>query len=866
MQPEVMELFRELADSTPQERETYYTTQNVPENVRDELESLFQFDQASKSFGQDIAGVAQEMISEAPPPNMTGRWGAYRLVQPLGRGGMGEVYLAERADGELDHRVAIKVSRTGADLPAFRERFLAERSILASLNHPGIARLYDAGRTATGQPYLVMEYIDGVTIDEYCAKLDHRAIIRLFLQVCEAVSYAHRNLIIHRDLKPSNILVDSSGCPKLLDFGIARILKDNDPSQTQIRILTPEYASPEQVRGEAHSTATDIYSLGAVLRKLLQRPLAHDVDSILKKALRAEPEERYGTVDAFAEDLKAYLDNRPVGARDGNAWYHTRKFLRRYWVPATAGAVALMSLAIGLFIANRERLIAERQFRETRQLANKVFDIDKAIRNTPGNTEARKLIVATSLEYLERVSAQAHGDRDLALDIGSAYLQLAHVQGVPVNPNLGQFAQADDSLKKAENFIGSVLRSAPTDRRALLLASTIAHDRMVLAGVQNKREESLVHATKAADELDRFSTGRLDANDVKEVAFMYSNVAVTFDENHKFDDASRLARRSIEIARQREDTAPQQSLAYGILADALRQAGDLEAALSAVRESRRLQEQIPDTGKTWQRSNLILALWREGSILGEDGDINLDRSQEAAEVLRRALQMADDLGAKDLADTSHHQMEGEVARRLGDILRHSDPRAALAVYDQGIAAVLRAKNSNAGTKRTQAGLLASSSYPLRALEDNAEASHRIDTALQLLREIQDYPAERIEPGSETEIALQALADQSMALNEPAKASDTYQELLAKLKAWGPAPADSLRGATYLSAVYESFALALRQAGRAMDAAQREGDRRTLWESWDRKLPKNQYVGRQLARTKSVPPAHSDPAAPTPPGR
>jgi len=160
-------------------------------------------------------------------------------------------------------------------------------------------------------------------------------------------------------------------------------------------------------------------------------------------------------------DLKAFLENRPVRARTGSTWYRARKFLRRYWLPVAAGSVALVGLSGGLFLANRERAIAERRFRDTRQLAAKVFDIDAAIRNTPGTTEARKLIVATSLDYLRKVGAEAPADKDLAVEIGSAYVQLAHIQGVPVNSNLGQFSQADESLRKADEFIESVLKSAP---------------------------------------------------------------------------------------------------------------------------------------------------------------------------------------------------------------------------------------------------------------------------------------------------------------------------------------------------------------------------------------------------------------------
>ncbi len=196
---------------------------------------------ARESLTEHIAEAAEEILQSQRlcfepkhfEPNISNQtmWGPYRVIRPLGHGGMGAVYLAERTDGEVEQRVAIKVVRSSADPPAFHERFLRERRILASLNHPGIARLLDAGHTADGQPYLVMEFIDGVTIDTYCAQLDLRGILKLFLPVCEAVSYAHRNLIIHRDLKPSNILVDSAGRPKLLDFGIAKILDASEDAQ-----------------------------------------------------------------------------------------------------------------------------------------------------------------------------------------------------------------------------------------------------------------------------------------------------------------------------------------------------------------------------------------------------------------------------------------------------------------------------------------------------------------------------------------------------------------------------------------------------------------------------------------------------------
>lgn len=862
LRTEVISLFKELADLAPAARSAYYASRKVPAELRDEVESLLRFDRTGESLTGHVAHAAEEAFEANGQVSNQTTWGPYRVVRPLGNGGMGAVYLAERTDGEVEQLVAIKVVRSGAASPAFLERFLRERRILAALNHPGIARLLDAGRTADGQPYLAMEFVDGVTIDTYCAGLDLREVLNLFLAVCEAVSYAHRNLVVHRDLKPSNILVDSSGNPKLLDFGIATILDASENSRTVVRILTPEYASPEQMRGEAYSIATDIYSLGAVLHKLLapeaERPsdppadaaqsgIPRDIASVLRKALRAETEERYPTVDAFAEDIRAYLDNRPVRARAGNAWYRARKFVRRYWVPVTAGAVAIISLTAGLYIANRERSVAEQRFLQVRQLASRVFDIDAAIRNTPGTTKGRQLIVSTSLDYLRKAGAEVRGDKGLALELGSEYVQLAHVQGVPVNANLGEFAQAEESLRRADELVNSVLAKDPADPRALLTSATIAHDRMVTAGTQNRRAESLRFALDAGSKLDRItSLGHLSSEDTGEISFMYSNVAVTFTDSRRFDDAVRYSKKSIDLAKQIKNSAGQQSLAYGILAEALRQTGDLDGALTAVRESRRFQEKVSDPGLAPQRANLALALWREGSILGEDGDISLDKPDEAEPVLREGFEIADDLASKDADEDLDHQLAAEIARRLGDIVRHKNPQQALAIYDAAIARVRHVKNPNIATRRTQAALLASSSYPELALHHSAEAKRRIDAALDLLRQAGDYPAAKAEPGGEAYLALQALADFQSVSGEDTSAAATWNELLEKMKVANSDPEKDLHDAVYISHVWSALARIQRESGLALEAANREGQRRNLWEHWSDKLPNNPFIRKQLA--------------------
>jgi tetratricopeptide (TPR) repeat protein len=475
--------FHNVAELSLPEREVYFQEHEIPVEIRAEVEALLRFDSdAGESFAESIAASAKHLLDsdrDAEP----GSWcGPYVLTRVLGRGGSGCVYLAERADGEVEQRVAIKLLRHAREEPAFIERFLQERQILATLNHPGIARLLDAGRSGDGRPYLAMEYVDGTPIDAFAESLDLPGKLGLFLRLCDAVSYAHRNLVIHRDIKPSNILVDSSGNPKLLDFGIAKIVDAAaDQTATRERLMTPEYASPEQVRGLARSTATDLYSLGAVLYKLLTgRPphgyastsreavefainsaepeppsainpaIQRDLDFIVLKALRKEPEERYGSADAFADDVRAFLEFRPVRARSGNLWYRTRKFVRRYWAGAAAAGLVVASLSAGLYVSGRERARAQRRFAEVRQLAHTlVFDLHDEIARLEGATKTRETIVRIGLEYLDHLAEDAGDDQGLQAEIAAAYMKIGEAQGFPTRPNLGRLNDALASYRKA---------------------------------------------------------------------------------------------------------------------------------------------------------------------------------------------------------------------------------------------------------------------------------------------------------------------------------------------------------------------------------------------------------------------------------
>ncbi|MGI8640223.1 MAG: protein kinase domain-containing protein [Pyrinomonadaceae bacterium] len=312
-------------------------------------------------------------------------FGNYKIVREIGRGGMGAVFLAERDDGEFYQQVALKVLSQALPDKEIIRYFKREREILASLNHPLIARLLDGGVTADGLPYFVMEYVEGVSVLEFATRenLSITERLELFVQICAAVGFAHKNLIVHRDIKPSNILITQDGTPKLLDFGLAKIVDanfvDENQTQTAFRAMTPAYASPEQTRGENVTTATDIYSLGVVLAELVQSPkskvqsqktnegqttkdegqnLKGDLNNIVEMALREEPERRYKSVEAFAEDIARHLNGLPVSARPNTFRYRAGKFIKRNKVAVIAASLVILSLLAGLVISLRQTKIA----------------------------------------------------------------------------------------------------------------------------------------------------------------------------------------------------------------------------------------------------------------------------------------------------------------------------------------------------------------------------------------------------------------------------------------------------------------------------------------------------------------------------
>jgi tetratricopeptide (TPR) repeat protein/tRNA A-37 threonylcarbamoyl transferase component Bud32 len=480
--------------------------------LEDEVRSMLDACAAEELLNTSLRSQPGNGATDRPQP---GRVGPYEIDRLLGRGGMGSVYLAHRADGHFEQRVAIKFIDLPIGSHLFRERLRQERQILATLQHPYIARLLNGGVTEEGWPYLAMEYVDGLPIQRFSAehKLTEVERIELFLRVSDAVQFAHQNFVVHRDLKPDNILVVADGTPRLLDFGTAKLVspsldkRDSELTRAGYLTYTPQYASPEQVLGKPITAATDTYSLGVLLYLLLTGTLPYrleelttaemlrvvceeppprpclqsgkrlngDLEAILLKALRKEPQDRYPTVEQLAKDLRDHLDGHPVAARRGTLRYRASKFAHRHRLILASAVVLAATLAAGVAavgwqagVANRERRKAEARSADLRQLNNSLLsELDDAIQQLPGSTNAQKLLITRVLEHLDRMANDARGDRETQIDLVDAYTRLANLQGNSYDQNLGDTQGALNSIGKAIALAQALAGQNSKDRDAL---------------------------------------------------------------------------------------------------------------------------------------------------------------------------------------------------------------------------------------------------------------------------------------------------------------------------------------------------------------------------------------------------------------
>jgi serine/threonine-protein kinase len=666
------------------------------DELRREVESLAASETEIGDFIE--TPVFRIRLDEVEPLAVGERIGAWRIVREIGRGGMGAVYLAERADQEFEQRVAIKVVRRGMDTDEIVRRFRSERQILAHLDHPNIAKLFDGGTTDDGRPYFVMEYVEGRPIDQLCAerKLSVRERLELFQRVCAAIHFAHQNLIVHRDLKPGNILVTADGVPKLLDFGIAKLL---DPTQEpfaltrlDLRPMTPEYASPEQVRGEPITTASDVYSLGVLLyllltgqrpyrpttdpqaladaicktepvrpssaiaragevkladaeTRLLRRQLAGDLDNIVLMAMRKEPQRRYASADQLSNDIERYLEGLPVTARKDTLGYRTRKFVGRHKVGVTLAAAALLlivgfSIIVTLLWQRSER--ARERSQAVLGFLDDLFSVTDPKQSRGASITAREVLDRGALKIKVDFTAQPELQADLMSTMGRVYLSL----GVPDSAK-SLFESALDLHRKTLRtgdlrVIGDLQDLASSLR---LLGNDSAAEALVREALELQRQQqetknieyargltNLAAILEAKGDFDQAE--RLYQADSRDIAISLNNLGKLAQTRGNYAAAEAYYRESVTIRRELAKGLPDPDLAIGLnnLASLLQDRGDFAGAEAMYRETLALRRKLyPDAN-----SKVAFTLNNLGFLLQARGDF-----AGAESCFREALSIAD---------------------------------------------------------------------------------------------------------------------------------------------------------------------------------------------------------------------------------
>ncbi len=671
-----------------------------------------------------------------------GRVGPYRLIREIGRGGMGTVYLAGRDDGEFRHEVAVKVVKRGMDTDSILRRFRYERQILAGIDHPNVGRLLDGGTTDDGRPYFVMEYVEGDAIDVYCTthKLLLNDRLELFRTVCGAVEYAHQNLIVHRDIKSSNILVTSSGVPKLLDFGIAKLL---DPSRmtpdtaapATMRAMTPEYASPEQVRGEAITTASDVYSLGVLLYELLtgcrpyevnsskpeeiarivcetdpmppsqaparqnvhddRRRLRGDLDTIVLMAMQKDPRRRYASVGKFSDDIRRYLNSLPVTAQRDTRLYRTTRFVRRNRIVVATASAVLLSLIGGLAttvwqarVARHERERAERRFSEVRSLATSfLFELHDAIEPLPGSTPVRALLVKRALASLDGLARESTGDPTLERDLASAYERVGRVQGNSYNANLGDTNGALASYLKSLEIRERMARENPASLELQdQLASGYSGVADIYSGIGKLNEAANAYGRAIVIREHLQAENPADLKNRVDMAELYNFLGDTqgmegYANLGNVKGALASYRKSVRLREDLLNSAPSNRDYRVGLANSLMNLGFLGSSNGAaegagqVRRSVDLLEHVlaENPNDAVRRLELLSAYARLRYVLADQGD-----TKSARAVDRKSIAMLQEMIVTDPSNKLLHRNLGAIYNYLGRDLRSADS-AELAV-------------------------------------------------------------------------------------------------------------------------------------------------------------------------------------------
>ncbi len=703
--------------------------------LRSSVESLLALEEKAGALFDSAAAPGAQWRAEAPAPETIG---SYRVVKEIGRGGMGVVYLGERADGQYRKQVAIKLITAAHPDAQTGRRFERERQILAQLEHPGIARLLDGGTTAGGQPYFIMEYVDGLPLLEFCSggALGVNQRLRLFLQIADAVGYAHRRLIVHRDLKPGNILVTAEGQAKLLDFGLGQTIGGAAPgdeiTQAGPAPMTPAYASPEQIRGESYTVAGDVYSLGVILFELLagrrpypattsyldlaraicdeqapplagavdaaapnagplRRRLRGDLETIVAKALEKDPRRRYWTVDEFTADLRRFLDGRPVAARKPTWRYRAARLTARHRIAVPAGALALLLIAGFAAFGWWEARRSERRFNQVRGLAHAVmFDLYDAIAPLPGSTAARALLARRALEYLENLSQEAGGNRSLEREVAQGYARIGEVEGDLTESSLGRVQASLESRRKAAGILERLAAESPRDAGLRHEYLRAAIDLARACGQAGQFDAEIAQATRAAG-IAEAAAGAYpkDVAALSDMEAALAALADAFINEKRYSEAIVVRERVQDLARrvaalddsqeaQRTLALAEKRLAalYGVTGrmDDCRREYEMARSIDEQRCARNPQDMRAKIDLSFDLSDLG---WAAGQA---------NRLEDALEFHRVALELRQQAAQADPHDFRAATVVAASMKRIGLVLRKmAKPHEALAELEQAAA-------------------------------------------------------------------------------------------------------------------------------------------------------------------------------------
>lgn len=707
--------------------------------LRSEVLKLLHAHDSAGDFIESPALGAGFSVHEPPPspgPRPGDAAGAYRLIEKLGEGGMGEVWRAARADDAFDRHVAVKFVRSSLAFGDIHRRFLAERRVLAQLDHPNIAHLLDAGQTESGLPFLVMELVEGVPIDRHCAARDLTARERVerVLQICDAVQHAHARLILHRDLKPANALVDVHGRVKLLDFGVAKLLDHAAPDDATITAaapLTPSYASPEQLRAEPATVQSDVYALGVILYELLtgRRPydeLGHsryereraitraappkpsdaapdpaiarrlrgDLDTICAVAMHPEQARRYPSVERLAADLRAHLAGDPIWARPDTARRRIWRTVRRNPALTAVSAAALIAVVAGAAIslqqaaaartqrdeARTQRDLAERRFDDVRSLAGAMlFDVYDQVADVPGSTAARATLAERAGTYLDRLAQDAGDDPELLRELAESYHRLGDVQAGLGVANLGQTADADANYARALQ-----LRRELAQRPQ---ATGEDHVELAYAFLKTGDVHRVTGDMRAASDAYRdmlttvqpYAASPGASDEIRRALYIADvRLSTTLLRLGDREAALTAAQRAADNARERlsTDTRARRDLAIALekLGDVYASGGDAQAALDAFESSRAEFAALADAepSSAAAQRSVMIAAWKVGDALGNPAYANLGRTQDALAAYADALTIAQRLAAADPNDDAMRRLVAIAHQRTGAMLTALD--------------------------------------------------------------------------------------------------------------------------------------------------------------------------------------------------